>query len=75
MKFILVNGRTPRPQLSVRGVVSPSGQATCEKSQRGSPTAITGATPVKKICQARRPSADTVDLKTAKGAGRRQNFK
>src|SRR6202051_502927 len=37
----------PDSNLSVRGVVSPSGRATCEKSQLGSPTAITSATPVR----------------------------
>ena len=46
MKFVLVNGRTPRPHLSVRCAVSQTGRATCENLQRGSPTAITSATPV-----------------------------
>src|SRR5215467_12071807 len=36
----------PAPNLSVRCAVSQSGRATCENLQRGSPTAITSATPV-----------------------------
>jgi hypothetical protein len=36
----------PARNLSVRCVVSQSGRATCENLQRGSPTAITSATPV-----------------------------
>jgi len=38
MNFILVKAGHPDRNLSVRGVVSPSGQATCEKSQLGSPS-------------------------------------
>jgi hypothetical protein len=56
MEFILVNGRTPRPQSFCAR--SPSGQATCEKSRLDSPTAITSATPVREICRARRGSGN-----------------
>ena len=46
MKFILVNGRTPRPRPFACAATSRSKQVTCEKSGRTSPTAITIATPI-----------------------------
>jgi hypothetical protein len=47
VKFVLVNGRTPRPQ-SFYALCCESGGATCEKSRHGFPTAITSATSVVK---------------------------
>ena len=46
MKFVLVNGRTPRPNLSVPYAVRQRGKVTSENLQRGSPTAITSTTSV-----------------------------
>ncbi len=44
MKFIVVNGRTPIPQSFCALCCEPIAGSYCEKSQHGSPTAITSAT-------------------------------
>jgi hypothetical protein len=46
MKFVLVNGRTPRPQSFCALCCEPIGESYLRDLQRGSPTAITSATPV-----------------------------
>jgi len=46
MEFVLVNGRTPRPQSFCALCCEPIGAAICEKSGRDSPIAITIATSI-----------------------------
>jgi hypothetical protein len=46
MKFVLVNGRRPRPQSFCALCGEAIGESYCENLQRGSLTAITRATPV-----------------------------
>ena len=46
MKFVLVNGRTPARNRSVRCAVSQSVRATYEISRSSSPTAVTSATSI-----------------------------
>src|SRR5215831_18979625 len=46
MKFVVVNGRTPRPQSFCALCCKSIGRVICENSQRGSSTAMTSATRV-----------------------------
>jgi hypothetical protein len=49
MKFVLVNGTTPCTQSFCVMCDEPMGQAICERSGRGSTTAIMTATPIRRV--------------------------
>ena len=58
MEFILVNGRTPRPQSFCARCCEPIGASYLREIATYFPTAITSATPVREIRRARRASGN-----------------